>query len=108
MHQWPLSVLSQQAAGFCGISSDAPYADRVSVGVENPHDVVFLKVSLYPLHSDRQDTGRFIAGNDACGLSVQVQFAFGESFAVGYPFFYARHLRFGRDETGVDCLFGAD
>lgn len=89
VYQGALSVSSHQAAGFCGVSPDSPHADGVSVGVKNPHDVVLFKISLYPLYPDRQDTGRLVAGNDGCGLSVQVQFALGESFAVGYPLFYA-------------------
>ena len=94
-------MFSHSFARLFRVAIGFAYTYRVSFEVNDAYNVVFLEFTPYLGDAYGEDTDCLVRGKYFCGAIVDVQLSFGESFAVGYPFFYAGYGLGGGDEAGV-------
>ena len=74
--------------GLCGIAVRFSYTNLIAQKVHDAYNIVFLKFAFDVGDSDRKNAGCLLRTEDIRGTFVNMNFPFGESFAVGNPFLY--------------------
>ena len=89
MYHCFLSMFTHRLSCLCRVTICLTYSHWYSFEIENTYDIVFLKFTFDFYYTNGKNTYSFIRSQYFCGLLINMYLSFGESFTVGYPFFYA-------------------
>ena len=90
--------------GLCGIAVRFSYTNLIAQEVHDAYNIVFLKFAFDVGDSDRKNAGCLLRAEDIRGTFVNMNFPFGESFAVGNPFLYTGYRFGGRDKARANRI----
>ena len=95
VHYGFLAMFPHGFTRLFGVAIGFAHTHCISCMVDDAHNVVFLKSAPYIGDAYGEDADCLVGSQYLGGAFVDVQFAFGETFAVGYPFLDAGY-GFGR------------
>ena len=101
MHYRFLAVLSHSFAGLLRTAIGFAYTYRISFKVYDAHNVVLLELTPHIGNAYGKDADCLVGCKYFCSAIVDVQFAFGKPFTVGYPLLYAGYRLGSGNEAGV-------
>lgn len=101
MHYRFLAVLSHSLASLLRTAIGFAYAYRISFKVYDAHNIVLLELTPHIGDAYGKNADCLVGCKYFCGAIVDVQFAFGKPFTVGYPLLYAGYRLGSGNEAGV-------
>ena len=90
--------------GLCGVAVRFSYTNLIALEVHDAYNIVFLKFAFDVGDSDRKNAGCLLRAEYIRGTFVNMDFPFGESFAVGNPFLYTGYRLGGRDKARANRI----